>query len=100
MARKLRVESEGAIDHLMSHGDRREEIFKDDRGRETFIKTLGRAEEVTHRGLEGGEVGVESQGTPTEGTSGDEVEGSDHREVCVDCPAVAHREPIVRLELG
>jgi len=30
MARKLRVESPGAIYHLISRGDRREPIFKDD----------------------------------------------------------------------
>ena len=42
MARTLRVEYEGAIYHLLSRGDRREEIFKEDRDRETFIETLGR----------------------------------------------------------
>jgi hypothetical protein len=30
MARKLRVEYEGAIYHVMSRGDRREPIFKDE----------------------------------------------------------------------
>jgi hypothetical protein len=30
MARQLRIQYEGAIYHLMSRGDRREEIFRDD----------------------------------------------------------------------
>ena len=33
----------GAIYHLMSRGDRREEIFRDDLDREDFLKTLGAA---------------------------------------------------------
>jgi REP element-mobilizing transposase RayT len=41
MARKLRVEYPGAIYHVMNRGDRREEIFKDDKDRERFIETLG-----------------------------------------------------------
>ncbi len=41
MARKLRVEYPGAIYHVMSRGDRREEIFKDDKDRERFLETLG-----------------------------------------------------------
>jgi REP element-mobilizing transposase RayT len=41
MPRKLRVEYEGAIYHLMNRGDRRELIFKDDVDRRLFIKTLG-----------------------------------------------------------
>jgi REP-associated tyrosine transposase len=40
MARKLRVEYPGAIYHVMSRGDRREPIFKDDLDRELFLKTL------------------------------------------------------------
>jgi len=40
MARQLRIEYEGAIYHVMSRGDRREAIFKDDGDRENFIKTL------------------------------------------------------------
>jgi REP element-mobilizing transposase RayT len=47
MARKLRVEYPGAIYHLMNRGDRREPIFKDDRDRELFLKTLGEACEKT-----------------------------------------------------
>jgi hypothetical protein len=38
MARKLRVEYPGAICHVMSRGDRREPIFKDDNDRTGFIK--------------------------------------------------------------
>ena len=43
MPRKLRVEYEGAIYHVMSRGDRREPIFQDDKDRDSFIKTLGEA---------------------------------------------------------
>ena len=41
MARKLRLEYEGAIYHLMSRGDRREDIFLDDNDRIRFCDTLG-----------------------------------------------------------
>jgi len=41
VARKLRVEYPGAIYHVMNRGDRREEIFKDDKDRERFLETLG-----------------------------------------------------------
>jgi REP element-mobilizing transposase RayT len=41
MARKLRVEYEGAIYHVMNRGDRRETIFKDDPDRMLFLETLG-----------------------------------------------------------
>src|ERR1041384_5837347 len=40
MARKLRVEYPGAIYHVMSRGDRREAIFKDEADRERFLATL------------------------------------------------------------
>ena len=40
MARKLRLEYPGAIYHLMNRGDRREDIFADDKDRKTFIATL------------------------------------------------------------
>jgi putative transposase len=43
MARKLRVQYPGAVYHLMSRGDRREPIFKDDRDRLRFLETLGEA---------------------------------------------------------
>jgi putative transposase len=43
MPRKLRLEYEGAIYHVMNRGDRREPIFKDDRDRELFLETLGQA---------------------------------------------------------
>lgn len=43
MARKLRVEYQGAIYHLISRGDRREEIFRDDPDRNRFLETLGEA---------------------------------------------------------
>ena len=40
MARKLRVEYEGAIYHVLNRGDRREPIFKSDADRELFLATL------------------------------------------------------------
>jgi putative transposase len=40
MARKLRVEYEGAIYHVMSRGDRREPIFRNDADRVLFLETL------------------------------------------------------------
>jgi putative transposase len=43
MPRKLRVEYPGAIDHVMSRGDRREVIFLDDVDRQDFLKTLAEA---------------------------------------------------------
>ncbi len=43
MARQLRVQYDGAIYHLMSRGDRREEIFRDDLDRKSFLQTLGAA---------------------------------------------------------
>jgi putative transposase len=39
--RKLRLEYPGAIYHVMNRGDRREDIFKDDRDRQRFLSTLG-----------------------------------------------------------
>jgi len=41
VARQLRIQYEGAIYHLMSRGDRREEIFYDDLDRKSFLQTLG-----------------------------------------------------------
>jgi len=41
MARKLRVEYEGAIYHVMNRGDRRERIFRGDSDRLLFLETLG-----------------------------------------------------------
>ena len=43
MPRQLRIQYEGAIYHLMSRGDRREEIFRDDLDRKDFLRTLGAA---------------------------------------------------------
>ena len=43
MARKLRVEYEGAIYHVMNRGDRREPIFREDADRALFLETLGQA---------------------------------------------------------
>jgi putative transposase len=41
MARQLRIQYEGAIYHLMSRGDRREEIFRDDLDQKSFLQSLG-----------------------------------------------------------
>lgn len=41
MPRKSRVEYEGAIYHVMDRGNRLEEIYRDDRDREIYLKTLG-----------------------------------------------------------
>ena len=41
MARKVRVEFEGATYHVMCRGDRRENIFEDDLDRARFLQTLG-----------------------------------------------------------
>src|SRR6266481_1389789 len=43
MPRQLRIQYQGAIYHLMSRGDRREEIFWDDLDRKGFLQTLGAA---------------------------------------------------------
>ncbi|MEY2409521.1 MAG: REP-associated tyrosine transposase [Verrucomicrobiota bacterium] len=47
MPRRLRLEYEGAIYHLMNRGDRREPIYLDDTDRQQFIHTLGQACEKT-----------------------------------------------------
>jgi putative transposase len=41
MARKMRVEYEGAIYHVLSRGNRKEAFFRDDDDRGTFLRTLG-----------------------------------------------------------
>lgn len=43
MPRKLRIEYEGAIYHVMNRGDRREAIFLEDADRVLFLETLGQA---------------------------------------------------------
>src|SRR6266571_2599787 len=43
MPRKLRIQYPGAIYHVMSRGDQRENIFKDDKDRKRFIHTLAEA---------------------------------------------------------
>src|SRR5436305_14342134 len=47
MPRQLRIQYEGAIYHLMSRGDRREEIFRGDLDRKSFLQALGAACEKT-----------------------------------------------------
>ena len=41
MARPLRIEFSGALYHITSRGDRREEIYEDDTDREAFLEILG-----------------------------------------------------------
>ena len=43
MARKLRIQFPGAIYHVMSRGNHREDIFRDDFDRESFLQTLADA---------------------------------------------------------
>jgi REP element-mobilizing transposase RayT len=40
MARKLRIQYPGAIYHVMNRGDRREDIYSDDKDRKRFLETL------------------------------------------------------------
>jgi putative transposase len=46
MPRQLRIQYQGAIYHLMSRGDRREDIFND-KDRAEFLRTLGEACQTT-----------------------------------------------------
>ena len=43
MARKLRIEYPGAVDHVLHRGDRREPIFQDDGDRQRLLETLAEA---------------------------------------------------------
>jgi putative transposase len=43
LPRKLRIQYPGAVYHVMSRGDRRENIFLDDVDRFDFLKTLAEA---------------------------------------------------------
>jgi len=43
MPRKLRLEYDGAIYHVMNRGNRRENIFRDEMDRKRFLATLGEA---------------------------------------------------------
>src|SRR5690349_11104366 len=47
MARKLRLQFQGAIYHVMNRGDHQEPIFRGVTDRELFLKTLGQACEKT-----------------------------------------------------
>jgi putative transposase len=47
MPRQLRIQYPGALYPVMNRGDRRQEIFADDRDREGFLKTLGQTCEKT-----------------------------------------------------
>jgi putative transposase len=40
MARKLRIQYEGAVYHVMKRGDHQEDIFRSDQDRELFLETL------------------------------------------------------------
>ena len=43
MSRKLRIEYPGAMYRVMNRGDQREDIFKADEDRQSFLSTLGEA---------------------------------------------------------
>jgi putative transposase len=43
MPRQLRIDFPGAIHHVMSRGDRREDMDRDEVGRQEFLKTLAEA---------------------------------------------------------
>src|SRR5467141_2121419 len=43
MARKLRIQYEGAIYHVMNRGDHREDIFYNNTDRKLFLETLAEA---------------------------------------------------------
>ena len=43
MPRKIRIQYEGALYHVLNRGDRREDIFLDDVDRQDFLKTLAEA---------------------------------------------------------
>ena len=43
MARRIRVEFPGAIDHILDRGDPREPIFEDDEDGRSFLETLAQA---------------------------------------------------------
>ena len=43
MARKLRVQYPGAIYHVMNRGDHRQDIFRSNKDRDLFLKSLGEA---------------------------------------------------------
>ena len=43
MPRQMRMDFPGAIHHVMSRGDRRENIYLDDVDRQDFLKTLAEA---------------------------------------------------------
>jgi len=47
MARKLRVQYEGAIYQVMNRGDHREDIFRDGKDRQLFLHILGQASAKT-----------------------------------------------------
>ena len=50
MAHQLRIQYEGAIYHLMSRGDRREEIFRDDVDRKSFgLKSARQLQSESYR---------------------------------------------------
>ena len=46
MARQLRIEFHGALYHVLSRGNERNLIFRDDSDRDLFIKTLKESAEI------------------------------------------------------
>ena len=103
MPRKLRVEYEGAIYHLMNRGDRREPIFVDDEDRKMFLKTLGEALGRGVKGVrrtEGGAIGggdvagggmgargvkATAEGGREQSADGGAAARENHDDVAMDC---------------
>ena len=57
MPRQLRIDFPGAIHHVMSRGDRRENIYLGAVDRQDFLKTLAEAKPI-HRGVVSGKPGI------------------------------------------
>lgn len=51
MARPLRIQFENAYYHVTCRGNARQEIFRDDEDRESFLKLLGRSIKTYHTGI-------------------------------------------------
>ena len=51
MARALRIESPGAVYHVMARGNQGQAVFQDDANRKCFLTTVGGARDKTGWGL-------------------------------------------------
>jgi hypothetical protein len=64
MPRQVRIEYPGAIYHVMSRGNRRQDIYLDDVDRQDFLKTLAEAEELRRVGWTGGDLAAQRKRHP------------------------------------